>query len=106
MIWRRISDSVRNIDGCGTGFDHGLNNLTEKIDFSAGGIFGREFHIWAEILRVLHTGHSPGDNFLLVHPQFELAVNGTGGKKDVDARLLCVLECLPGTIDIGIVAAC
>ena len=45
------------------------------------------------------------DDFVLVHPQLVLAVDGAGGEEDVDPRLLGVAHGVPGAVDVGLAAA-
>ena len=53
----------------------------------------------------LHAGHGAFDDFVLVHPQLVLAVDGAGGEEDVDAGPLGVADRLPGAVDVGLAAA-
>ena len=45
------------------------------------------------------------DDLLAGHPELVLAVDGRGGQEHVDARLLGVLDGLPGAVDVAVVAA-
>ena len=51
-----------------------------------------------------HAGDRLLDDLGLGHPQLVLAVDGRGGQEDVDARLLGVLDRLPGAVDVAVVA--
>ena len=83
---RGVANRVGNVDGGGAGRDGGFDDLAEEIDFGAGGVFGREFDVVAIADGALHAGDRAVNDFVLIHLEFELAMDGAGGEEDVDPR--------------------
>ena len=44
----RIANRIRDVDGGGSGLDHGLQDFAEKVRVRASGIFGGKLHVIAE----------------------------------------------------------
>ncbi len=80
--------------------------MAKKIDFGPSGILGREFDIVAVADGTFYPGDSATNDFVLVHFEFELAMDGARGQEDVDPCIGRALERFPGAIDVGVVAAC
>ncbi len=105
LLGHGVADGVGNVDGRGPGVDGRGDHFAEEINLGAGGVFGRELDVWAIARGSAHAGHGPANDLGLVHLELELAMDGAGGQEDVNASLLGVLQRLPGTIDVLIVAA-
>ena len=66
-------------------FDHRLHHLRQKFRLGAGSIFGAEFDVVAEGFGVSHGIASLLDDLVFGLVELELAVDGTGCQKYVDA---------------------
>ena len=101
----RIAHRVRDIDSGGAGSDNRFDHFGQKLEFRTRSVFRRKLDIGAQRPCMPHARHGGFDDFFLRHVQLVLAMDGTGGQKDVDARLGCVLHCLPAEVDVLGIAA-
>ena len=101
---RGIADGVGNIDRGGAGLDGRLHDLAEKVELGPGGVLGAELDVRAIALGSPHAGNGLLDDLGLGHPQLVLAMDGRRGQEDVNPRLLCKLDRLPGAVDVAVVA--
>ena len=102
---RGVADRVGNVDRRRAGPDGRLDDFAQKIELGARGVLGRELDVVAVAGRPADAVHGPIDDFLFVHLELELAMDGAGGQKDVDARGIAVAQGFPGAIDVFVVAA-
>ena len=100
---RGVTHCVRNVYSGGAGFDHGLDDVAQKVDLGAGGIFGREFDVLAEAACEAYALHGLFNNLLASHAQLVFTVNGRRGQEDVNARLLGELKGFPGAGDVAFI---
>src|ERR1700704_2210908 len=98
MRRRRIADSIRNIDGRRAGIDRRLDHTAQEIRLRTGSILWRKFDVLAIALGSLHTVNGSLNDFLLPHPQLELAVNRTRSEENMNACIRRAFECLPSAI--------
>jgi hypothetical protein len=101
---RGVADRVGDVDGRGAGRDHRLDDAAQEVDLRPRGILGGKLHVAAQAAGPCHPGDGTGENLLLVHPQLEFAVDRAGGEEHVDSRLAGMPQCLPGPVDVGVVA--
>src|SRR5687767_993583 len=47
LFWHRIADGIADVNRCGASVDGGFDDLGEKLEFRARGVFRREFHVGA-----------------------------------------------------------
>ena len=47
LFWHRIADGIGDVDRRGASVDGGFDDLGEKLEFRARGVFRREFHVGA-----------------------------------------------------------
>ena len=47
LFWHRIPDGIGDVDRGGASVDGGFDDLGEKLEFRARGVFRREFHVGA-----------------------------------------------------------
>ena len=45
MLWRRVANSVGNVDGGGASFNDGLDDLAKKLGVSARSVLGRKLDV-------------------------------------------------------------
>ena len=45
LFWHRITDGIGNINRRGASVDGGFDDLSEKLELRARGVFRREFHV-------------------------------------------------------------
>ena len=99
-----VTDRIRNVDGSGAGFDGRLHDFAEKVELGTGRVLGAELDVRTISFGSHYTGNGLLDDLRLRHPQLMLAMNGRRGQKDVDPRLLRVLDGFPGAVDVALVA--
>ena len=100
-----MADGVGDVDRRGPRLDGALDHLGQEIQLGPRGVLRREFDVLAVALGALDALDGAADDFLAVHVQLELAVDGAGRQKDMDARPFAVLEGLAGAVDVLAVAA-
>ena len=100
----RIADGVGDIDRGGAGLDGCGDDIAEEVELGPRGVFGTELDIGTVSSWRLTLSTAFSMIWVLRHSQLVLAVDGGSGQKDMDSRLLCELDRLPGAIDVAIVA--
>ena len=83
-----------------------LDDLGQEIQLRARGVLGGELHVLAQFARLRNAFGGPAHDLFLLHSQLELAMNRAGGEEHVQARLLGLLQRLPGAINVLIITTC
>ena len=100
-----VADGVRDIDGCGTGFDGCGDDLGEIAEFGARRVFRRELDVVDQFAGHPDGAYSALDDLFLRHLELVLTMDGTGRHEYVDAMLLGALDSFVDFFDVGGVAA-
>src|ERR1700756_1810599 len=96
-----VADGVGNIERGGASLDYGFEHLAEKFGIGAGCVFGRKFHVIAEGFCPAHSVVGLLQTLLAGNSELVFQMNVRGCEEYVDARVCRVLECLPGSFDVG-----
>ena len=99
-----VADRVRDVQRRGPGLHRLLDDFGQEVQFRPGGVFRRELHVLDQIAGAADALDGPADDLLRRHLELELAVDGTRGQEDVDARPGGVLHGEAGPVDVGRVA--
>ena len=100
-----VADSVGDVDGGSASGDGFFDDFAEEIEFGADSVFGGEFDVVAEFLRLLDGANCAFDDLGLIHFEFEFAMDGAGGEEDVDAAFLSAGQSTFGFFDVFVTAA-
>jgi hypothetical protein len=113
----QIANSLRELFGNGvahgvgdvhrgrSGVDRPFHHFGEEVELGPGRVFGRELDVLAELSRHLDALHGAPHDLLFGHRELVLAMDGARREKDVDTGSGRVLESVPGTMDVELVAA-
>ena len=85
LVRHGVADRIRDVDGGGTGVDHGFDHLREELELGARSVLRRELDVLAKVTRHLHALDGAADDLVLGHVQLVLTVDGAGGEKDMDS---------------------
>src|ERR1017187_1115609 len=106
FLGHAVTNCIGNVNGRGPGGDHRLDDLAEKCDVGAGGIFGRELNVGAKRLRVPNRVPRLLQALLAGNAQLVFQMNVGGGQKDMDAWARGPLQCLPGAVHVARTSPC
>ena len=100
LFWCGKSYRIRDIDISRTCIDCCLNNLQEEIQLSSSSVLWREFNHFKLRTCIRDMLLNSFQNLFLALIELILAVNRTGGDKDVNLWILGILEGLVTSINI------
>ena len=106
FLWCGESNRIRDINIRRTCIDRCLNNLQEEIQLCSGRILWRKFDNFKLRTSIRNMLTDCFQNLFLALIELILAVNRTGRDKDVNLRILGILERLVTSIYIRLDRTC
>lgn len=100
LLGHVVSDRVGNVEGRGTGFDDGAEDLAQKVLIRASCVLGRELDIVDKGLCKGDGGDGAGDTLVAGDLELVLEVDVGGGEEGVDAAVGGVGDGVKAALDI------
>src|SRR5581483_5403171 len=98
---RGVAHGVRNVDGGGAGGDGGAEDFNQEFGFGTQRVFGGEFDVSAVFARMQDGSDGGVQYLLLAHAELVLAMQRTGGEKQVNAGSMGAFQCACGGVDVA-----